>query len=68
MTSEAIHLVWRPVDKYRGRKRDLHIVFIDLEKTYYKVPSYVLWKCLKAKSVSMVCIRAIKYMYDGAKI
>ena len=36
---------------YRARKRDLHIVFIDLEKTYDKVPRVVLWWALTKKDI-----------------
>ena len=52
---------------YRDSKKDLHIVFIDLEKRYERVQREVLWKCLEKKEVSVMYIRAIKDIYEGVK-
>jgi len=48
-TIKAIYLLRNLIGLYRDRKVDLHMAFIDLKKTYDRVPREVLWRCLEKK-------------------
>jgi len=65
-TMEAIYLLRRVMEQYRADKKDLHLVFIDLENVYDRVLREILWKALKKKGVRIAYIRVINDMYEGA--
>ena len=52
------------MEKYREKKKDLHTIFINLEKAYDSVSRDLLWWVLEKKCVSTNYTDVIKYMYD----
>jgi len=44
------------MEKYKSKERNLHMVFVDLEKAYDRVTRDVLWKTLEKKGVRMTYI------------
>jgi hypothetical protein len=53
------------MERCKEQKKDLHIIFIDLEKTYDKVSRNVIWWALQKHKVSSKYITLIKDMYDN---
>ncbi|KAF5804070.1 putative RNA-directed DNA polymerase [Helianthus annuus] len=66
-TTEAIHILRRLMEKYREKNRDLHMVFIDLEKAYDSVPRRLIWDSLEDRGVPSKYVDLIKDMYVETK-
>jgi hypothetical protein len=65
-TMEAIFLIRQLMERYREEKKDLHMVFIDLEKAYDKVPRDIMWWALEKHNVPTKYITLIKDIYKDA--
>jgi hypothetical protein len=63
-TMEAIFLIRQVTERYKEQKKDLHMVFIDLEKAYDKIPRNLMWWALDKHKVPTKYVTLIKDMYD----
>ena len=54
-------------EKYREGQKELHSVFIDLEKAYDRVPREEMWHCLRSAGVAETYVRVIQDMYDDSE-
>ena len=53
------------MERYRKKRKDLHIVFIDLENAYDKIPRNVMWWVLDKHKVPTKYVGLIKDMYNN---
>ena len=64
-TTEAIFLIRQVMERFREQKKDLHLVFIDLEKSYDKIIRNVMWWSLDKHKVPSKYVTLIKDMYNN---
>jgi hypothetical protein len=57
-------LIRQVMERYKEQKKDLHMVFIDLEKAYDKIPRNLMWRALDKHKVPTKYVTLIKDMYD----
>jgi hypothetical protein len=62
---EAIFLVRQVMERCREQKKDMYMVFINMEEAYDKVRRNIMWWALQKHKVSTKYITLIKDLYDN---
>ena len=58
-TVDAMFALRMLIENYREGQRELHCVFVDLEKVYDKVPREELWYCMRKCGVADKYVRGV---------
>ncbi|KAK3514974.1 hypothetical protein QTP70_000744, partial [Hemibagrus guttatus] len=66
-TTDAIFALRILMEKYRDGQRELHCVFVDLEKAYDRVPREELWYCMRKSGVAEKYVRVVQDMYERSR-
>ena len=66
-TTDAIFAVRQLMEKHREKQKGLHMVFIDLEKAYDRMPRQEVWRCMREKGVPEKYVMIVQDMDEGAR-
>ena len=54
------------MEKYREGQKELHCVFVELEKAYDKVPREEVWYYMRKSGLAETYVRTVQDMYDDS--
>ena len=67
ITTHAMFALRMLMEKYREGQRELHCVFVDLEKPYNKVAREKLWYCMRKSGIAAKYVRLVQDIYEGSE-
>ena len=66
-TTDAMFASRTLMEKYREGQRQLRCVFVDLKKTYNRVPQEELWYCMRKSGIVEKYVQLVQDMYEGSE-
>ena len=66
-TTEPVFALRQLQEKCREKNKDLHMVFVDLEKAFDRIPRDLIWWCLRKKGVPEEYVNIVQDMYRSGK-
>ena len=66
-TTDPVFTLRQTMEKHREKQKGLHMVFIDLEKAYDRVPRQEVWRCMREDEVLKNYVKMVQDMYEGAR-
>ena len=66
-TTDAVFALRILMEKYREGQRELHCVFVDLQKAYDRVPREELWNYMKKSGIAEKYVQLVQDMYEESE-
>ena len=66
-TTDAMFALRMLMEKYREGQRELHCVFVDLEKVYDRILREELWYCMRKSGIMEKYVQLVQDMYEGSE-
>ena len=65
-STDALFAMRVLMKKYREGQKEMHCVFVDLEKAYDRVPRQELWYCMRNYGADEKYVRIVQDMYENS--